>query len=337
MSLWIDQKYIGIASVRLNKFKKKSDKLYNFRCPFCGDSQKDKNKARGYLFINKDHMVYKCHNCSIATSLTKLLDKLDPQLANSYKLEKFSCKTTNTVIFTSNKFKHIKPIEKEKNDLVDIGLVPLHQMDKNSMVMKYVISRKIPEARYSELYYAKDMRILEKLNDRYANTLLKEERLIIPFYDSFGKLSGVTGRSLYKSNKRYINLRITEYPFIYGLKYIDATKPIYVLEGAIDSMFIDNAIAVGGSDLMRACNIFSAESLVLVFDNEPRNKEIVKTMEKMIANNYKLVIWPLNWKYKDINDAIVDNINSSQIMEMLYKNTHKDLSLKLAIRDWKKC
>ena len=62
MTVFIDLKYIGIVSSKLNQFKKKSDNLYNFRCPYCGDSKISHTTARGYLFLNKTFFVYKCHN-----------------------------------------------------------------------------------------------------------------------------------------------------------------------------------------------------------------------------------------------------------------------------------
>lgn len=335
MTLWIDQKYVGIVSIRLDRFKKKSDKLYNFRCCYCGDSQKDKRKARGYLYLNKDKIAYKCWNCGISASLYKFLEHVDPFLASSYKIEKYA-QNSSEVIFKKEEVKEEKPGIR-RNSLIDIGLTPLSEMNPDSLVMEYIRSRKIPEHRYSDLYYARDMRVLAKLNPEYEGRIFQEERLVIPFYDRLGNLSGVTGRALGNNNKRYIAIRLSDHAMIYGLKYVDTTKVMYILEGAIDSMFVDNAIAVGGSDMKRALNLFPKSQLILVYDNEPRNKEIVKQMERMIYHGYKLVIWPTSWKYKDINQAIIDGVTKDEVMRILYTNAHIDLSLKLAIRDWKKC
>jgi len=336
MSLWIDKKYVGIVGIRLDRFKKKGDKLWNFRCPYCGDSKRDKSKARGFLLVNKDSVFYKCHNCSHSTNLYKFLQHLDVSLANSYKLEKFAKNSTDTVIF-KNESKPESIENKTRSSLIDIGLIPLNEMSENSTAISYVKSRKISEDRYEDLYYARDMRVLAKLNPEYEGRIFQEERLVIPFYDKVGNLSGVTGRALGNSNRRYIAIRLTEYPMIYGLKYVDPTKAVYILEGAFDSMFVENGIAVGGSDMTRALNMFSKSQVVLVYDNEPRNKEIVKNMERMIYYGYKIVIYPKAWIYKDINESIMNGISKKEVMNILYTNTHQDLSLKLAIRDWKKC
>ena len=89
MSLWIDQKYINILSGRLDRFSHKSGNLYNFRCPFCGDSQKNKYKARGYVYEKKGGLFFKCHNCSVGTHMRGLIDHLDPALGDAYGLEHY--------------------------------------------------------------------------------------------------------------------------------------------------------------------------------------------------------------------------------------------------------
>ena len=122
--LWIDHKYVGLASNRLPKFKRKSDKLYSFRCVFCGDSQKDKNKTRGYLYVHKDRISYKCHNCNLSTSLYKLLNHLDSSLGNAYKLEQFSNNHStfaHKVPAVLEKKPKIEP--SESNILIDLGLI----------------------------------------------------------------------------------------------------------------------------------------------------------------------------------------------------------------------
>ena len=85
----IDSKYIGLISSRLQKFKKVKADLYNFRCPICGDSQKHKNKARGYFYVVKNNTNYKCHNCGASLSLNNFLKTIDTTLYKQYTLEKF--------------------------------------------------------------------------------------------------------------------------------------------------------------------------------------------------------------------------------------------------------
>ena len=85
----VDSKYIGLISSRLQKFKRVKADLYNFRCPLCGDSQKHKNKARGYVYPLKADMNFKCHNCGASTTFSNFLKSVDVTLHKQYIFEKF--------------------------------------------------------------------------------------------------------------------------------------------------------------------------------------------------------------------------------------------------------
>ena len=87
--MYIEIKYLNLLSPRLDKFKQKKDYLWNFRCPICGDSQRNKNKVRGFVFQVKGDLLYKCHNCQYSVPLPKLIEQLDPALYKQYRLEKF--------------------------------------------------------------------------------------------------------------------------------------------------------------------------------------------------------------------------------------------------------
>jgi hypothetical protein len=181
------------------------------------------------------------------------------------------------------------------------------------------------------------MKVLEQLNPSYEGRLTSDERLVIPFRREDGLLTGVTGRSMGSSTLRYVTVRITDDPLIYGLDRLVRGRKIYITEGPIDSMFLPNAIAAGGTDFARALYNVTGEDTVLIFDNQPRNKQVVKRVESFVSRGCAMVIWDSSWNYKDINDAILSGCSSSAVESMLNKSTHKGLALKLAIRDWKKC
>ena len=337
MTLQVDHKYIGMISTQLLQFKRKGDRLYNFRCPFCGDSQKNKFKARGYMFEHKGTLVYKCHNCDISASLYKLLDLVDANVARAYRLETFANRehTANTVdefIIKNDKSSVVSTKPKLELDLPRITEL----LDKHRAV-QYLKGRKVPEDRFGDMFYAKNMKELEKLNSLYKDRLIADERIIIPFRDATGNIVGVTGRAMGNSNLRYVTIRVEQdKPLVYGLDRIDYTKQIYVVEGQFDSMFVDNCIAPGGTDFNRAVYSLPKEQVTLVLDNQPRNKQVVKKVESFCQKGYNLVIWPATWRYKDINDGIVAGMSRREIMDILNTNTHTGLKLKLAIRDWKR-
>ncbi len=329
-----DHKYIGMISHKLLLFKKKSDRIYNFRCPFCGDSQKNKLKARGYMFEKSGGFIFKCHNCDVGTNLGKLIDLVDPGLSKAYRLESYKDR-----VEAGKPEEFIIPrAEVARPKIILDELLPrLDELPLDHRAVQYVKDRRIPKDRWNDLYYARDMKILEQLNPAYEGRLTSDERLVIPFRREDGLLTGVTGRSMGSSTLRYVTVRITDDPLIYGLDRIVRGKKIYITEGPIDSMFLPNSIAAGGTDFARALYNVAGEEAILIFDNQPRNKQVVKRVESFVSRGYAMVIWNSTWNYKDINDAILSGCSVPAIEDILNKSTFKGLALKLAIRDWKKC
>jgi hypothetical protein len=337
MSIITDHKYAQMISHRLLLFKRKSDRIYNFRCPFCGDSQRNKLKARGYLFEKSGGLIFKCHNCDVGASLGKVIDLVDPSLAKNYRMESYrdrvDANTNNTFLIPREE----EVVFERPKIVLDEMLSRLDQLPSHHRAVEYVKSRQIPKERWEDLYYARDFKVLEALNPAYEGRLASDERLVIPFRREDGLLTGVTGRAMGNSSLRYATIRVTDDPLVYGLERIKRGKTIYVTEGPIDSMFLDNAIAAGGTDFSRALYNISGENVVLIFDNQPRNKQVVKRVEAFAQRGYAMVIWNSNWTYKDINDAVLSGSSVSEIEYLLNKSTFKGLALKLAIRDWKKC
>jgi hypothetical protein len=334
MSTIIDAKYIALISPKLLVFKRKGN-AYNFRCPFCGDSQKNKHKARGYLFPKKDGYIFKCHNCDLGTSLYKVIDTIDPSLARVYKLESFKERGIGNEPLPFS----IPDVRKEivTKTVLDDMLVKIKDLPADHFAVQYAKGRKIPKERYDDLYFARDMKALEVLNPAYEGRLVSDARLVIPFRNANGKLTGVSGRALGTSTLRYVTMRIEDEALVYGLDRVDTTKTIYVVEGPIDSMFLPNAIAAGGTDFTRAVRSIPTDRVVLVFDNQPRNQQVVKKIESFVSGGYGVVIWPDHWKYKDINEAVIDGLSTEAIHSIINTATHTGLALKLAIRSWKKC
>ena len=89
MSTYIDIKVLNLLSSRLPKFKRKSEYLFNFRCPHCGDSQKSSTKARGFVYLKKNDMFFKCHNCAMGTTVAKLIEFVDANLYKEYVMERY--------------------------------------------------------------------------------------------------------------------------------------------------------------------------------------------------------------------------------------------------------
>ena len=260
----IDSKYIGLVSSRLQKFKRVKADLYNFRCPICGDSQRNKNKARGYIYAVKNNTNFKCHNCGESLSLNNFLKKLDQTLHKQYTLEKFKEGFTGKNFVTDEpEFVFEKPVFKTK-----IVLPLCSEVERGRT---YLEKRKINPEKF---YFAEKFKtFVNTLKPTFAKTDLDEPRIIIPLYYE-GNLIGFQGRSLGPSQNKYITVMLSDdAPKIYGLDQVDSSEPIYIVEGPFDSTFIQNAVAMCGSDV--DIGSFGWSNYIYVFDNEPRNREIV--------------------------------------------------------------
>jgi len=322
----VEIKYLNLLSPRLEKFKRKKDFLWNFRCPICGDSQKNKNKARGFVFQLKGDLLYKCHNCQVSLPFPKLLQELDPVLYREYRMEKF-VEPKRVDMRKVKKIISSQPVF-EKNILA--SLTPLSDLNNSHPAKEYIVSRKLP---IEALYYTEQFK--EWTNslkpETFPDTQNDEGRIIIPFKDQAGNLFGFQGRSLSPDGLRYITVLLQEdQPKIFGLDTLDYEKTTYITEGPFDSMFLSNAIAMAGADLSLPHNI---GSYVFVFDNEPRNREITSRILKHISDGDSVVIWPSTIKEKDINDMVLAGHN---VQEIVSSCTYSGLTATLKFNDWRK-
>jgi predicted RNA-binding Zn-ribbon protein involved in translation (DUF1610 family) len=320
----VDSKYIGLVSSRLQKFKRVKADLYNFRCPICGDSQKHKNKARGYFYQVKTNTNYKCHNCGASLSFNNFLKQIDSTLHKQYVMEKFKeghAGGRNFVV-EEPKFDFKKPVFRKKLDLPRASEVPIAK--------EYLERRKLDPSKFFFTNKFKEWTNTHKKT--FDNITRDESRIVIPLYDVKNNLIGFQGRSLVPNSVKYITVMINEEaPKIYGLDKVKTEKPIYILEGPFDSTLVENSVAMCGSDL--DIRTFGWCNYIWVFDNEPRNREIVERISKTINRGDQVVIWPSNIEEKDVNDMVLYGHN---VMDVLQSNTYSGLKAKIKFNYWKK-
>ena len=320
----IDSKYIGLVSSRLQKFKRVKADLFNFRCPICGDSKKHKNKARGYLYQVKTNTNFKCHNCGASLSFNNFLKQIDTSLHKQYVMEKFKegFAGGRNFVVEEPKFEFKKPVFKKKLDLPRADEVPIAK--------EYLEKRKLDPSKFYFAYKFKEWANTQK---QTFDTIGRDEsRIIIPMYNEDKILIGFQGRSLGPNSVKYITVMINEdAPKIYGLDKVDNEKPIFIIEGPFDATLVQNAVAMCGSDL--DIRSFGWSDYIYVYDNEPRNREIVNRIAKTIDRGDKVVIWPSSVEEKDINDMVLGGQN---IMSVLESNTYSGLQAKVKFNNWKK-
>jgi hypothetical protein len=336
MDLWLQEKYILLLSNRFERFQKVSSHLYNMRCYFCGDSQKNKSKARAYLYKKKEDFKYHCHNCGKHSNFEYMLREIDPHLYYEMRKESLGHDTPAVQALVEEKLKKVDvPTALE-------GVEIISELPREHIARVYLESRKIPAYRLEHLYYVRDFRAFV---DRFIKGKLTSAkhaipRIIIPFFARNGELFGFQGRAVDPDEEiRYITIIFNDsYAKAYNLNNVDFNKRYYVLEGPFDSMFFENALAAGGSDMLSVLYNAGAnrENAVIVFDNEPRNDEIVKHVGKAIRAGYKVCIWPSFWQYKDINDGILDGYTAAEINAIIDSHTYVDMEAMLEYSMWRK-
>jgi hypothetical protein len=319
---FVDVKYINLISTKLQKFKRVKSNLYNFRCPICGDSQKNKNKARGYLYQVKNNTNFKCHNCGVNISFNNFLKQIDVVTYKQYTFEKFKeGHTGRNFVADEPNFVFEAPVFKTK-----IVLPLCSEVERGRT---YLEKRKLDPTKF---YFAEKFKeFANSLKSTFANTDFEESRIIIPLYYQ-KDLIGFQGRALGPSPNKYITVMLfDDAPKIYGLDTIDTKQTVYVTEGPFDSTFISNSIALCGAD--GDLGKWGIDNPVWIYDNEPRNKEIISRISRTIDKGERIVIWPSSIKEKDINDMVLSGLNVQSVIE---SNTYSGLDAKLKFTTWKR-
>ena len=322
--------YANLASARLEKFKQVRKGVYTFRCPYCGDSQKYKNKTRGYFFSMKSGLVFKCHNCGVGRSFGNFLKDNCQDLYDEYVIERYKSGLTGkgrNVADPEFNFKAPKFVKKETNIPNIKSLNTLHP------AKKYLVDRGIPEDKLGCLYYAENFCAWTNEQKPTFTDIKKDHpRIIIPLIDTDGEWFGFQGRALNPKDKlRYITVMLDESkPKVYGLNRINVNQTIYITEGPFDSFFIENSVAMCGADVN--LRTYNWSDCVYVYDNEPRNTEIINRISNAIDRGDKVVIWP-NVPEKDINDMFLARRNVKSLIEL---NTYQGLEAKVKLTEWKK-
>ena len=318
----VDSKFIGIISSRLEKFKRVKNNLFNFRCPICGDSKKNKSKTRGYIYGVKQNTNFKCHNCGASMSFNNFLKQVDPVVQKQYTMEKFKDGFTGrNFVIEEPEFKFEAPKFKKK--------LKLPKAIENPKSCGYLMARKLDPSRF---YYAENFKkFVNSLKPTFDDVKHDEERIIIPLYYE-KNLIGLQGRSINPSPVKYITVMLDDdAPKIYGLDNIRTDAPVYVTEGPFDSTFIRNSIAMCGADA--DVGRWGIGNPVYVYDNEPRNREITNRISKTIDAGHSVVIWPESIDDKDINDMVMSGLDVQSVIE---SNTYSGLEAKLKFTTWKK-
>ena len=332
----VDMKYVGILSTRIAGYTVKNRMPYraNLRCPVCGDSKKSQRKMRGWILEKNNSALYYCHNCGASLSLQNFLKYVDPSLAKDHVTDYFLEKTRSEKTEVKEEVKTKKPkFEKSPIKL----LKKISQLKVGHGARDYVLRRKIPSKEHYRLYYA------PKFN-RWVNSFLPGKiqaekdnpRLVLPFFDENGNLFGFQGRAFDNDSLRYITIMLDEdMPKVFGLDLVDFDKRFFIVEGPIDSLFLSNSVAMAGAD---GNSLKCTKNGIYVFDNEPRNKQIVDRMKKCLDRGDRVCVWPnyLLERGKDINDLVMSGMTGANIELIIDQNSFNGLTGMIKLAEWSK-
>lgn len=342
MSFYIDSKYLMMISHRLPLFTKKKSDLYQCRCIICGDSKTDKKKARGYFYRQKNDLFYKCHNCDASKHFGSFLQDFDQNLYTQYVFERYTKGEGGNKAHTKiekvlpEKFEQPLFRKKRKNPLDEVA-VKLLSLDPEHPARVYCDTRKIPIDKQAGLYYIDRTCDITKVFPQYRDTIRSDEsRICFPFFLG-GEFTGATMRAIGPSNLRYVMVKADDSVALFNFDATDLTKKFYVVEGPIDSLFLDNCLACNGTSFGKLEHIPQIQAhrdhCVVVVDNQPRNPEVADITKKYVDLGYQVCIWPESVAEKDINDMVLAGLD---VQELIDANTYSGLMAKLQYSKWRK-
>ena len=357
----IEQELI-IRDLDLEQLQIVRDGVYNFRCPVCGDSQKVKHKKRGFFFWKPDKGKYffKCHNCGAAHSLDYFLKYHYPEIYHKFVFSNFITKDNN-VGFTLKEKKHFDKIYNDKikkylNWAIAENIITNCDKKMPEKAKDYLEDRKIPKEKYSKMYYTDNfMEFLfkplkhilnEKINEN--KDYEKDERIFWFIKNRANDIIGIQGRSISGSPIRYLTVKINPDEVMIGnIENVAINETVFVTEGYIDSLFLDNCISLNGSENFNSVfyklQELNVKNIVIVFDNEPQNKQIKElvrnAIDKSITNDdmkIGICLLPQEMRRigKDINQYIKKGISKSKLINIINENTFFAYEAKVRLIRW---
>lgn len=331
MSVHTDFKYLQQISHQLRNYKEVDQFKANFSCPLCGDSKKIKWKARGYVYVYQGKTFYKCQNCGEAKSFSSFLRHVNEAIWSDWRKESITSEPTYTVFQTPKTISVKKDRYEWMKSLLDLP--------EDHVARIYIQGRGIPKSRLPLIFYTENFRnLVEEVFPGKGGRYPTDERIVLPIYNQNHELVAITGRCINGSPIRYATAKSTDQKCFFGIERVDFTKPVIVVEGPIDSLFLSNAVAVCHAELGMFGRAHPSVNSILVFDNEPNNPQIVKNMEKALSEEQRVCVWAdCPFKGKDINEMIKNGADIRGIMKFILDNSHKSLKARECMIRWRTC
>lgn len=346
MDLWLDVKYINLLGSHLDRFTQVRDNVWNFRCPHCKDSVLSKKKARGYIYLKEADYRFHCHNCKSSQLFRNFLKGLNSELYGQYLIEKLGKKEDRSPNPTKNE------VDEEIVDPL-VSLPRISNLSPDHPGKKYVVGRQIPTPYHHRLFWCANFSKLVNSLPNQEKVTSPSPRLIIPFYGLDNKLMGFQGRSLNPQDPyRYITVMLKPKSLkIFGLDRVNLNETFYCLEGPIDAMYLPNSLASMGGKIDTVLSAIKAPkaNCVVLYDNQPRNPQVVQQISDAISGGYKVFIWPETLADKDLGEYVQRLVGPSEYVQtekiqsiinrfenILTDRTFSGIRAELELKTWRK-
>lgn len=342
----IDVKHMLLNSSRLRNFKQKSDHLWNASCPVCGDSASNARRARLYFYRHNNALFVKCHNCQYSTSFSRFLQNQDSVAHKDYTYEKYLARRDTGIVLQDTTVPlEPSPLERFRKPQ-ELSIPSVASLPEGHPARAYIVSRLIPEKHWGELYYAQNYKSFLDLDfpDHGKEDVPEDERIVFPVTNWEGAITYITGRALRANAIRYVTVKILEGERkVYGLNHFSIEDPLnefyYITEGPIDSLFLPNCLASCDANLLGVADYMYREGYknpILIFDNQPRNRDIVRQVGMAIDGGFRVVMLPPQEEGKDINDMVKAGMGLGHIENLIRLHAYIGLKAELQFTKWRK-
>lgn len=334
----------------------------NCRCPVCGDSEKSSIKARFWINEKDGSLLVGCFNCNYHSNFISFCKDYYPETFKELMFNKYNNDTDKKVEELKKREldKELEKINQKKNSLaflvsetletsgkskiqlaIEKFSTPVKSLPKEHPIVAYMIQRKIPLKYWNYFYFTQHWQeLVNTINPESYKNFRSENRLLMVIKDFDSRITAVQGRSLEKdSRNKYITIKESDHSNkIFGLDKVDLSKTVFMTEGIVDSLFIENAIAITGGSLDFDSLPVSKDNRVWVWDNEPFAPHTVQRIQKAVDAGENIVLFDkVSWTSKDINDLITkENISSKEVNEYLNQNIINGLQAQLRFKNWRK-
>ena len=351
---FVDRDYVGRLAARLDRFRERGAD-FNFRCPFCGDSAKSEDKARGWVrWSEKDRRYsYSCYNCSCHKSIGELIARVDPSLNTAYTADKFKGRAGRDISEDRSIRAALtaKPVfGREDGAGVDPDPSPssppfprfpgVRPVWEAEWALEYLASRHIPFKALADMYVAEPLTEVSGRLPAYEH--LKFHRMkgiVFPYYGADGSIAYLQDRTT-SADLRYMSLEVGGGGKLWGRHRINPEARAFMFEGVLDAVMTPNGLASGGVDLIRAAKIVREEypstPLALVYDSDwHSNEQVYWQVKRAIEEGFDVVF--ANGPGKDVNAMVMEGGWSVEdVNEMLHDSIKSGLAARLAFASAKK-